>query len=326
MEDELRLLRQAHEEQGRHILSERLVAADRIRVLELRAEEHEREAAAARREAAVAHEDARRHVEAARGERDASGATTRGLSADPDVSSRDAGAPALVTRRGPLAVTRAAPRAGRRRLSAIVTYAESPVPTDDAIAALAQHTPAAVDTRIITLGEANAALGQAGDGLVCLLDAQVRAQPGWFEPLLEVLDAPGGRSEVVAATPCVVDGDGRVLEAGTMVALDGAWYRSAPGSRRTTPVCASLDQWTVHRDSWCSSRKRSCASGGSTRRSRRFPRVRWISASNLPKSVEPSGTSRRRRVTWVPASLAVGDAQPVEAERATVARRAPRCA
>jgi hypothetical protein len=71
MEDELRLLRQAHEEQGRHILSERLVAADRIRVLELRAEEREGEAAAARREAAVAHEDARRHVEAARGERDA---------------------------------------------------------------------------------------------------------------------------------------------------------------------------------------------------------------------------------------------------------------
>ena len=70
MKDELRLLRQAHEEQQRHILSERLVAADRIRLLQLQVEQHTREAAAARREAAEAHEDARRHVEAARGERD----------------------------------------------------------------------------------------------------------------------------------------------------------------------------------------------------------------------------------------------------------------
>ena len=71
MKDELRLLRQAHEELERHILSERLVAADRIRLLQLQVEQHTREAAAARREAAAAHEDARRHVEAARGERDA---------------------------------------------------------------------------------------------------------------------------------------------------------------------------------------------------------------------------------------------------------------
>jgi hypothetical protein len=70
MEDELRLLRQAHDQQAKRVLVERVVAADRIRVLELRVEQCEREAAAARREAAVAHEDARRHVEAARRERD----------------------------------------------------------------------------------------------------------------------------------------------------------------------------------------------------------------------------------------------------------------
>ena len=81
MEDELRLLRQAHEEQTKHILSERLVAADRIRELELKIQQLEdhveqmaREVADAHRRAAetvaVEHEQASRHVEAARGERD----------------------------------------------------------------------------------------------------------------------------------------------------------------------------------------------------------------------------------------------------------------
>ena len=78
MDDELRLLRQAHEEQARHVLTERVVVADRIRVLELRAEELERrvkdlerEVADAHRAAADEHEKASRHVEAARAERDA---------------------------------------------------------------------------------------------------------------------------------------------------------------------------------------------------------------------------------------------------------------
>jgi len=82
MKDELRLLRHAHEEQERHILSERLMVADRIRVLELRAEQLERRAKDLEREVADAHraaaektadehEQASRHVEAARAERDA---------------------------------------------------------------------------------------------------------------------------------------------------------------------------------------------------------------------------------------------------------------
>jgi hypothetical protein len=89
MDEELRLLRNAHEEQSKHILSERLVAADRIRGLELRIVqlEHELERrvqqlqrevtdahaklADARREAIDEHERASRHVEAARAERDA---------------------------------------------------------------------------------------------------------------------------------------------------------------------------------------------------------------------------------------------------------------
>jgi hypothetical protein len=56
-------------------------------------------------------------------------------------------------------------RAGRqRRLSAIVISAGSEVPTDEAIAALAKHTPDPVDTSIMTVGEANWAVGQNGDG------------------------------------------------------------------------------------------------------------------------------------------------------------------
>jgi RecB family exonuclease len=70
MEGELRLLRQAHEEQAKHIVIERVVAADCIRVLELRAEQLEREVADAHAMVADEHEQARRHVEAARAERD----------------------------------------------------------------------------------------------------------------------------------------------------------------------------------------------------------------------------------------------------------------
>ena len=77
MEDELRLLRQAHQEQAKRIVTERVVAADRIRLLELRVEHLEHEVADAhakvadaRRAASDEHELASRHVEAARGERD----------------------------------------------------------------------------------------------------------------------------------------------------------------------------------------------------------------------------------------------------------------
>lgn len=78
VKDELRLLRQAHEEQAKHVLDERVIAADRIRVLQLRGEQLEdrvrqleRAVSDAHRQAADEHEQASRHVEAARAERDA---------------------------------------------------------------------------------------------------------------------------------------------------------------------------------------------------------------------------------------------------------------
>jgi hypothetical protein len=70
MKEELRLLRQAHQEQAKRVLAERVVAADRIRALELRVEELERRIADAEREAAEANAS-RRDVEIARAERDA---------------------------------------------------------------------------------------------------------------------------------------------------------------------------------------------------------------------------------------------------------------
>ena|SRR2546425_4716470 len=67
MEDELHLLRQAHEEQARRVVAERVVAADRIRALELRVEQLERQVADTEHQAADVLEDARRHLETARG-------------------------------------------------------------------------------------------------------------------------------------------------------------------------------------------------------------------------------------------------------------------
>jgi hypothetical protein len=82
MDDELRLLRRAHEQQAKHVLSERVIAADRIRQLELHVKHLEHEVTDAHAKVADAHrfaaekvadehEQASRHVDAARAERDA---------------------------------------------------------------------------------------------------------------------------------------------------------------------------------------------------------------------------------------------------------------
>jgi hypothetical protein len=82
MDDELRLLRQAHEEQAKHIVTERVVTADRIRQLERHVKHLEHEVTDAHAKVADAHrfaaekvadehEQASLHVDAARAERDA---------------------------------------------------------------------------------------------------------------------------------------------------------------------------------------------------------------------------------------------------------------
>jgi O-antigen biosynthesis protein len=194
------------------------------------------------------------------------------------------------------------------------------VPTDETIAALAQHTPDPVDIRIMTLGEANAAVGQAGDGPVCLLDARVRPQPGWCEPLLEVLDARGTGGEPVGATPCVSDRDGRVIEAGTMVARDGAWYLGAetdtddPGVRFARPVDGTSRLLMLGREAFL-------RVGGVDDAFTTFSAAAMDLCFRLADHggrvwYEPSS-----RVTWAPAPVAAGDAQALETDRATLRER-----
>jgi O-antigen biosynthesis protein len=132
-------------------------------------------------------------------------------------------------------VTQAEPRTSRRRLSAFVVPTGAQAPADDALAALARHTPELGQTSITPIGDVNAAVADADDGLLWLVDAHVQAEPGWLEPLLRAVDAPT-RGNVVGATPCVVDPHGRIVEAGTMVARDGVPCLVGAGSAADDPV------------------------------------------------------------------------------------------
>jgi glycosyltransferase involved in cell wall biosynthesis len=132
-------------------------------------------------------------------------------------------------------VTPAGQWAGRR-LSAIVIADGSEVQPDETIAALVENTPDSVETKVATLGEVNAAVGPADDAPLCLFDARVRAQPGWYAPLVAMLDPRGGRRDAVCATPRVVTEDGRLAEAGTMVACDGSWYAVGAGNAEDDPA------------------------------------------------------------------------------------------
>ena len=86
----------------------------------------------------------------------------------------------------------------------------------------------------MSIAEANAVLPDTEPGLVCLLDGEVHVLRGWLEPLVERLEA-GAPGNGVAATPCVMADDGSVIEAGTMVARDGACYPVGAGVDATDP-------------------------------------------------------------------------------------------
>jgi glycosyltransferase involved in cell wall biosynthesis len=195
------------------------------------------------------------------------------------------------------------------------------VPTDEALAAVAQHTPEPVESRITTIGEVNAVVAHVQHGLVCLLDAQVRVEPGWFEPLLELFDARGSRGDVVGVTPCVVNGDGRVIEAGTMVALDGTWYPVGAGTeaddpsvRFARPVDGSSRLMLLEPEAFL-------RVGGFDERFTTSP----AAAMDLCLRVaEHGGTvwyEPASRVTWAPAPPRFRDAQPVEKDRASLRER-----
>ena len=79
----------------------------------------------------------------------------------------------------------------------------------------------------MTLEEANAAFGQAGDGLVCLFDAQVRTAR-----LVESLSmcSTHGAGETRLSVPRRASWTAMAgLGGRTMVALDGAWYPVGAG-------------------------------------------------------------------------------------------------
>lgn len=68
----------------------------------------------------------------------------------------------------------------------------------------------------------NLAVRQAETELLCFLNADIEVTEGWLEPLLAFLDA---RPEVAAVSPVLVNPDGSVQEAGSVVGGDG-WCRA----------------------------------------------------------------------------------------------------
>jgi GT2 family glycosyltransferase len=68
----------------------------------------------------------------------------------------------------------------------------------------------------------NLGVRQAKTELVCFLNADVEVTEGWLRPLLDVLDE---RPEVAAVAPVMLNQDGTVQEAGSVVGGDG-WCRA----------------------------------------------------------------------------------------------------
>ena len=132
-------------------------------------------------------------------------------------------------------MTRSGPQTRQRQISVFVIQTEGQAPTSETLAALVEHTPDSVEVSATGIAEANAAVREAEPGLVCFIDARVRVQRGWVEPLLERLGAPPKHGGVVASTPCVVADDGSVIEAGAMLARDGGWHPVGAGVDAADP-------------------------------------------------------------------------------------------
>lgn len=218
-------------------------------------------------------------------------------------------------------MTGTGPRTGRRRLFAIVVQTGSQAPAGDAIAALNQHTPDLADSIITPIGGIDEAAGDAVDGVLCLLDARVFVQPGWLDPLLGAIHTGTTRDEVVGATPCVVDGDGCVVEAGTMVAGDGAGYpvgagnaADDPGVRFPRRVDGSSSVLLLERDAFLQV-------GGIDDR---FTTVPAALMDLCLRVAERGGTVRYEpssRVTWAHAALSSDDAHLLEKDRSMIRDR-----
>lgn len=106
-----------------------------------------------------------------------------------------------------------------------VVVADSASP-DGTGAWLAEHLTGATVLRMASnLGfgaGGNLAAARADTELLCFLNADVEVTPGWLEPLLSFLDA---NPAVGAVAPVMVNPDGSVQEAGSVIGGDG-WCRA----------------------------------------------------------------------------------------------------
>ena len=88
---------------------------------------------------------------------------------------------------------------------------------DDTLARVEEHVSGATILRNEINrgfgGASNQGAGQARARYLCLLNSDALVEPGWLEPLVEALDAPG----VGAAVPLYLNDDGSVQEAGSVV-------------------------------------------------------------------------------------------------------------
>jgi glycosyltransferase involved in cell wall biosynthesis len=188
--------------------------------------------------------------------------------------------------------------------------------TDAASAALGEYTRGPADVRTATIARVNALVGESEAELVCLLDARVRAQPGWFEPLSERLDGRDGRGVAEAVTPCVFDEEGCVVEGGTMVAGDGLWHPVGAGTDVRNASVQFARQVDGSPRLVLLARETFLRVGGLDETFTTFQAAVMDLCVRLGGGTvwyEPSA-----RVAWAPEPLAVGHAERLEADRATL--------
>jgi glycosyltransferase involved in cell wall biosynthesis len=220
-------------------------------------------------------------------------------------------------------VTPTGPEATPLPLTVIVVPAGPQVSADDARAALARHTPDPVDIRTIAFGDVNAAVGESDARFLCLLDSRVRVEHGWCEPLLDLLGARDGGREAVGATSCVIDSDGSVVEAGTMLDRDGAWYpigagvaADDAGVRFARTVDGASTVVVLERDAFL-------RVGGFDDRFSTPPAAAMDLCLRLAEDGGTVWYEPSSRVTWDPVDLDTAEAERIEADRANLRDRHP---
>lgn len=112
----------------------------------------------------------------------------------------------------------------------IVADSASPDGTGDWLAGnLTDATVLRMDRNLGFGAGGNLAVRHAGTELVCFLNADVEVTDGWLAPLLDFLD---GNPDAGAVAPCMLNLDGSVQEAGSVIGGDG-WCRAYDAAEDT---------------------------------------------------------------------------------------------